>query len=103
MLYIGFSILLKKDWTEIVHIHFPTALGYSLHIYHNVHSTLINISDVYSNIYIWNVRRWHLPGRQISKNYNTRYDVDTRKITMQLSKTMNAFYYIPYHILIKAF
>ena len=76
MPYIGFSILLKKDWTEIVHIHFPTALGYSLHIYHNVHSTLINISDVYSNIYIWNVRRWHLPGRQISKNYNTRYDVD---------------------------
>ena len=52
MLHIGFSILLKKDWTEIVHIHFPTALGYSLHIYHNVHSTLINISDVYSNIYI---------------------------------------------------
>ena len=42
----------EKDWTEIVHIHFPTALGYSLHIYHNVHSTLINISDVYSNIYI---------------------------------------------------
>ena len=52
MLHIGFSILLKKDWTEIVHIHFPTALGYSLHIYHDVHSTLINISDVYSNIYI---------------------------------------------------
>ena len=60
-------------------------------------------NEIVETIYIWNVRRWHLPGRQISKNYNTRYDVDTRKITMQLSKTMNAFYYIPYHILIKAF
>ena len=28
------------------------------------------------------------------------HGIGSRKITMQLSKTMNAFYYIPYHILI---